>query len=141
MQLRLETKKKLFRHYRCEFQDILDGLANFWINSTPWITILSFRAIVIVYVVCYSLLSSNLKSEYILAAKDIGIVTDETGGSKACWWIPLNKVTAKIFRCCRGVPVITGFMAPISMDTLQHWAEVVRYTATIIASCINASRG
>ncbi len=126
-----------------EFQDILDGLALISeITPRSLDHILSFGERLSAPIVCYSLRSSNLKSEY-YTGKDIGIVTDSNfGEAKPLMNTTKLRVTAKVLPLLQQgvIPVITGF---IGTDQHGHITTLGRsgsdYTATIIASCINAN--
>ena len=126
-----------------EFQDILDGLALISeITPRSLDHILSFGERLSAPIVCYSLRNSNLKSEY-YTGKDIGIVTDSNfGEARPLMNTTKLRVTAKILPLLQQgvIPVITGF---IGADQHGHITTLGRsgsdYTATIIASCINAN--
>jgi aspartate kinase len=126
-----------------EFQDILDGLVLISeITPRSLDHVLSFGERLTTPIVCYSLRNSNLKSEY-YTGKDIGIVTDSNfGEARPLMDTTKLRVNAKILPLLQQdiIPVIAGF---IGADQHGHITTLGRsgsdYTATIIASCINAN--
>ncbi len=125
-----------------EFQAILEGLVLISeITPRSLDHILSFGERLSVPIVTYSLRDSDLKSEY-YTGKDIGIVTDSNfGEAKPLMNTTKLRVNTNILPLLQKgiIPVITGF---IGADQHGYITTLGRsgsdYTATIIASCINA---
>lgn len=103
--------------------------------------ILSFGERLIAPIVCYALRDAGVKAEY-LSGKDAGIVTDSTYGNAR----PLMDTTRLRVRhrlepmlSAGIVPIVTGF---IGADQYENITTLGRggsdYTATIIASCLDA---
>jgi len=104
--------------------------------------ILSFGERLSAPIICYSFRNSNLKSEY-FTGKDVGIVTDSNfGEARPLMNTTKLRVNAKILPLLQQdiIPVVTGF---IGADQHGRITTLGRsgsdYTATIIASCINAN--
>jgi len=125
-----------------EFQDILDGLALISeITPRSLDQMLSFGERLMAPIVCYCFRNSNLKSDY-FTGKDIGIVTDSNfGEARPLMDTTKLRVNAKILPILQQdiIPVVTGF---IGADQYGRITTLGRsgsdYTATIIASCIQA---
>ncbi len=103
--------------------------------------ILSFGERLIAPILCYALRDAGIKAEY-LSGKDAGIVTDSTYGNAR----PLMDTTRLRVRhrlepmlSAGIVPIVTGF---IGADQHENITTLGRggsdYTATIIASCLDA---
>jgi aspartate kinase len=126
-----------------EFQDILNGLVLISeITPRSLDHMLSFGERLMAPIVCYSLRNSNLNSEY-FTGKDIGIVTDSNfGEARPLMNTTKLRVNAKILPLLQRniIPVVTGF---IGADQHGRITTLGRsgsdYTATIIASCIQAN--
>src|SRR6476661_5576342 len=139
--LKLEAKR-IVLSILSEFHDILNGLVLISeITPRSLDQLLSFGERLMAPIVCYCFLNSNLKSDY-FTGKDIGIVTDSNfGESRPLMDTTKLRVNAKILPMFRQdvIPVVTGF---IGADQFGHITTLGRsgsdYTATIIASCIDA---
>ena len=126
-----------------EFQDILNGLVLISeITPRSLDHMLSFGERLMAPIICYAFRNSNLKSEY-FTGKDIGIVTDSNfGEARPLMDTTKLRVNAKILPLFQQsiIPVVTGF---IGADQHGRVTTLGRsgsdYTATIIASCINAN--
>ena len=126
-----------------EFQDILNGLVLISeITPRSLDHMLSFGERLMAPIVCYSLRNSNLNSEY-FTGKDVGIVTDSNfGEARPLMNTTKLRVNAKILPLLQQdiIPVVTGF---IGADQHGRVTTLGRsgsdYTATIIASCIQAN--
>ncbi len=126
-----------------EFQDILNGLVLISeITSRSLDHMLSFGERLMAPIICYSFRNSNLRSEY-FTGKDIGIVTDSNfGEARPLMDTTKLRVNAKILPLFQQdiIPVVTGF---IGADQHGRVTTLGRsgsdYTATIIASCIQAN--
>ncbi|MER5175035.1 MAG: aspartate kinase [Candidatus Nitrosocosmicus sp.] len=126
-----------------EFQDILNGLVLISeITPRSLDHMLSFGERLMAPIVCYSLRNSNLNSEY-FTGKDAGIVTDSNfGEARPLMNTTKLRVNAKILPLLQQdiIPVVTGF---IGADQHGRVTTLGRsgsdYTATIIASCIQAN--
>ena len=125
-----------------EFHAILNGLVLISeITPRSLDHMLSFGECLMAPIVCYSFRNSNLKSEY-FTGKDIGIVTDSNfGEARPLMNTTKLRVNAKILPLLQQdmVPIVTGF---IGNDQHGRVTTLGRsgsdYTATIIASCIQA---
>jgi aspartate kinase len=125
-----------------EFRDILNGLVLISeITPRSLDHILSFGERLMAPIICYSFRNYNLKSEY-FTGKDVGIVTDSNfGQARPLMDTTKFRVTTKILPLLLKdvIPVVTGF---IGADQHGHITTLGRsgsdYTATIIASCIQA---
>jgi aspartate kinase len=125
-----------------EFQDILNGLVLISeITPRSLDHMLSFGERLMAPIICYSFRNSNLNSEY-LTGKDVGIVTDSHfGEARPLMNTTKLRVNAKILPLLQRdiIPVVTGF---IGADQHGRITTLGRsgsdYTATIIASCIQA---
>ena len=139
--LKLEAKR-IVLSILSEFHDILNGLVLISeITPRSLDQLLSFGERLMAPIVCYCFLNSNLKSDY-FTGKDIGIVTDSNfGEARPLINTTKLRVNAKILPMFRQdiIPVVTGF---IGADQFGHITTLGRsgsdYTATIIASCIDA---
>jgi aspartate kinase len=126
-----------------EFQDILNGLVLISeITPRSLDHILSFGERLMAPIICYSFRNSDLNSEY-FTGKDVGIVTDSNfGEARPLMNTTKLRVNAKILPLLQQniIPVITGF---IGADQHGRITTLGRsgsdYTATIIASCIQAN--
>jgi len=140
--LQFETKN-LVSDILSEFHDILNGLVLISeITARSLDHMLSFGERLSAPIVCYSLRNSNLKSEY-FTGKEIGIVTDSNfGEAQPLMDTTKLRVSSKLLPLIQQdiIPVITGF---IGADQHGRITTLGRsgsdYTATIIASCINAN--
>ncbi|MGN6630072.1 MAG: aspartate kinase [Candidatus Nitrosocosmicus sp.] len=125
-----------------EFQDILNGLVRISeITPRSLDHMLSFGERLMAPIICYSFRNSDLKSVY-FTGKDIGIVTDSNfGEARPLMDTTKFRVNTKIFPLLIQdiIPVVTGF---IGADQHGRITTLGRsgsdYTATIIASCVQA---
>jgi len=125
-----------------EFQAILEGLVLIAeITPRSLDHVLSFGERLMAPIVSYSFKDQNIDSSY-FTGKEIGIVTDSNFGEAS----PLMdttkfRVNAKLIPILQKniIPVVTGYIAA---DQHDHVTTLGRsgsdYTATIIASCVNA---
>jgi aspartate kinase len=125
-----------------EFRDILNGLVLISeITPRSLDHMLSFGERLMAPIICYSFRNYNLKSEY-FTGKEIGIVTDSNfGQARPLMDTTKFRVNTKILPLLLKdvIPVVTGF---IGADQHGYITTLGRsgsdYTATIIASCVQA---
>lgn len=125
-----------------EFQAILEGLVLISeITPRSMDHILSFGERLAAPIISYSLKNQDLSSDF-FTGKDIGIVTDSNfGEARPLLNTTKLRVNAKLIPLLQEgkIPVITGYIAA---DQHGHITTLGRsgsdYTATIIASCVNA---
>lgn len=139
--LQLEAKN-VVQGIITEFQAILEGLVLISeITPRSLDYILSFGERLAAPIISYSLRNSNLNSEY-FTGKEIGIITDSNfGEARPLMNTTKLRVNTTIHPLLQNgiIPVITGY---IGADQYGYITTLGRsgsdYTATIIASCINA---
>jgi aspartate kinase len=139
--LQAEAKKVILDIMK-EFQAILEGVVLISeITPRSLDHMLSFGERLAAPIVSYALRNNNLDSDF-LTGKEIGIVTDSNfGEARPLMNTTKFRVNAKLIPLILEgkIPVITGYIAA---DQHGYITTLGRsgsdYTATIIASCINA---
>ncbi len=139
--LQLEAKN-IIKNITKEFQDILNGLALISeITPRSLDHILSFGERLMAPIISFSFRNSNLKSDY-FTGKDIGIMTDSNfGEARPLMDTTKLRINTKITPLLQQdiIPVITGFIAADQHGRITTLGRSGSdYTATIIASCIQA---
>ena len=139
--LQLEAKN-IVKNITKEFQDILNGLALISeITPRSLDHILSFGERMMAPIISYSFRNSDLKSDY-FTGKDIGIMTDSNfGEARPLMDTTKLRINSKITLLLQQdiIPVITGFIAADQHGRITTLGRSGSdYTATIIASCIQA---
>jgi aspartate kinase len=139
--LKSEAKEVILNTLR-EFKAILEGLVLISeITPRSLDHMLSFGERLMAPIICYCLKDQEIDSKY-FTGKEIGIITDSNYGEAS----PLMnttkfRVSSKLIpMITQGlVPVVTGYIAG---DQYNHTTTLGRsgsdYTATIIASCVDA---
>lgn len=134
--------KEIVQNIIREFQSILEGLVLVSeVTRRSLDYLLSFGERLMAPIICYSLKDLGIDSKY-FTGNEIGIITDSTYGEAS----PLMDTTrfrvgTKLLPVIEHglVPVVTGYIAA---DQYNHITTLGRsgsdYTATIIASCIDA---
>lgn len=125
-----------------ELEDVLSGMVLLGeVTSKSQDYLLSFGERLATPILCYALKDIGVKAEF-LTGKDVGIITDSNyGEAKPLMDTTKLRVSNKITPMLKNgiVPVVTGFVAADqngNITTLGRGGS--DYTATIIASCINA---
>ncbi|MGH9910372.1 MAG: aspartate kinase, partial [Nitrososphaerales archaeon] len=125
-----------------ELEDVLSGMVLLGeVTSKSQDYLLSFGERLATPILCYALKDIGVKAEF-LTGKDAGIITDSNyGEAKPLMDTTKLRVSNKITPMLKNgiVPVVTGFVAADqngNITTLGRGGS--DYTATIIASCINA---
>ncbi len=134
--------KNIERSLIKELEDILGGMVLMGeVTPKSQDYLLSFGERLAAPILCYALRDTGVKSEF-LTGKDAGILTDSNyGEAKPLMDTTRLRVAHKLEPMLKGgaVPVITGFIAADqngNITTLGRGGS--DYTATIIASCLNA---
>ncbi len=125
-----------------ELEDVLGGMVLLGeVTSKSQDYLLSFGERLATPILCYALKDIGVKAEF-LTGKDAGIITDSNyGEAKPLMDTTKLRVSSKITPMLKNgiVPVVTGF---VTADQNGNITTLGRggsdYTATIIASCINA---
>lgn len=125
-----------------ELEDVLSGMVLLGeVTSKSQDYLLSFGERLATPILCYALKDIGVKADF-LTGKDAGIITDSNyGEAKPLMDTTKLRVSNKITPMLKNgiVPVVTGFVAADqngNITTLGRGGS--DYTATIIASCINA---
>lgn len=125
-----------------ELEDVLGGMVLLGeVTSKSQDYLLSFGERLATPILCYALKDIGVKADF-LTGKDAGIITDSNyGEAKPLMDTTKLRVSNKITPMLKNgiVPVVTGFVAADqngNITTLGRGGS--DYTATIIASCINA---
>ena len=125
-----------------ELEDVLNGmvlLGEISVRSQDYL--LSFGERLATPILCYALKDIGVKSEF-LTGKDAGIITDSYfGEAKPLMDTTILRVSNKILPMFKNgiLPVVTGFVAADQYGNLTTLGRGGSdYTATILASCINA---
>lgn len=125
-----------------ELEDVLGGMVLLGeVTSKSQDYLLSFGERLATPILCYALKDIGVKADF-LTGKDAGIITDSNyGEAKPLMDTTKLRVSNKITPMLKNgiIPVVTGFMAADqngNITTLGRGGS--DYTATIIASCINA---
>jgi aspartate kinase len=125
-----------------ELEDVLSGMVLLGeVTPKSQDYLLSFGERLAAPMLCYALKDIGVKAEF-LTGKDAGIITDSNyGEAKPLMDTTKLRVSNKITPMLKNgiVPVVTGFVAADqngNLTTLGRGGS--DYTATIIASCINA---
>ncbi len=125
-----------------ELEDVLSGMVLLGeVTSKSQDYLLSFGERLATPILCYALKDIGVKAEF-LTGKEAGIITDSNyGEAKPLMDTTKLRVSNKIMSMLKNgiIPVITGFVAADqngNLTTLGRGGS--DYTATIIASCINA---
>ncbi|MBI5133141.1 MAG: aspartate kinase, partial [Thaumarchaeota archaeon] len=125
-----------------ELEDVLGGMVLLGeVTSKSQDYLLSFGERLATPILCYALKDIGVKAES-LTGKDAGIITDSNyGEAKPLMDTTKLRVSNKITPMLKNgiIPVVTGFVAADqngNITTLGRGGS--DYTATIIASCINA---
>ena len=143
------TKAKTKDDLRCvlsamikELEDVLSGMVLLGeVTSKSQDYLLSFGERLATPILCYALKDIGVKADF-LTGKDAGIITDSNyGEAKPLMDTTKLRVSNKITPMLKNgiIPVVTGFVAADqngNLTTLGRGGS--DYTATIIASCINA---
>ncbi|MEM2760939.1 MAG: aspartate kinase, partial [Nitrososphaerales archaeon] len=125
-----------------ELEDVLGGMVLLGeVTPKSQDYLLSFGERLATPILCYALKDIAMKAEF-LTGKDVGIITDSNyGEAKPLMDTTKLRVSNKISPMLKNgiIPVVTGFVAADqngNITTLGRGGS--DYTATIIASCINA---
>ncbi len=125
-----------------ELEDVLNGIVLLGeISARSQDYLLSFGERLATPILCYALKDIGVKSEF-LTGKDAGIITDSYfGEAKPLMDTTKLRVSNKILPMLKNgiLPVVTGFVAADQYGNLTTLGRGGSdYTATILASCINA---
>ena len=142
---KVKTKNELLNVLRIiikELEDVLNGMVLLGeVTPKSQDYLLSFGERLATPILCYALKDIGVKAEF-LTGKEAGIITDSNyGEAKPLMDTTKLRVSNKIMPMLKNriVPVVTGFVAADqngNLTTLGRGGS--DYTATIIASCINA---
>jgi aspartate kinase len=142
---KVKTKNDLLNVLRIiikELEDVLNGMVLLGeVTPKSQDYLLSFGERLATPILCYALKDIGVKAEF-LTGKEAGIITDSNyGEAKPLMDTTKLRVSNKIMPMLKNriVPVVTGFVAADqngNLTTLGRGGS--DYTATIIASCINA---
>ncbi len=142
---KVKTKNELLNVLRIiikELEDVLNGMVLLGeVTPKSQDYLLSFGERLATPILCYALKDISVKTEF-LTGKEAGIITDSNyGEAKPLMDTTKLRVSNKIMPMLKDhiIPVVTGFVAADqngNLTTLGRGGS--DYTATIIASCINA---